>query len=174
VLADEQFTGGTSQRRWPFLDHEQSVRDLVNDAGTLLNHKVYDGFGRLASETSTAAADDIIFGWTGREFDGEAGLQYNRARYNNPATGRFISTDPSGIELSGDYNLYRYAGNNPLNATDPTGLASRVLGQAASAVGAGLGSALGMYSILTVSLSNSASSGIASGTWYAESAVGVA
>jgi RHS repeat-associated protein len=114
------------------------VRDLVNDAGTVLNHKVYDSFGRLASETSAAEADDIIFGWTGREFDGETGLQYNRARYYDPETGRFISTDPSGIELSGDYNLYRYAGNNPLNATDPTGLASRVLGQAANAAASAL------------------------------------
>jgi RHS repeat-associated protein len=138
VLADEKFTGGTSQWRWPLLDHEQSVRDLVNDAGAVLNHKVFDSFGRLASETSTAAANDIIFGWTGREFDSETGLQYNRARYYDPATGRFISTDPSGIELSGDYNLYHYAGNNPLNASDPTGLASRVLGQVASAVASAL------------------------------------
>jgi RHS repeat-associated protein len=163
VLADERFTGGGSQWRWPLRDHEQSVRDLVDDAGTVLNHKMYDSFGRLASETSAAAADDIIFGWTGREFDSETGLQYNRARYYDPATGRFVSTDPSGIELSGDYNLYRYAANNPLNATDPTGLASRVLGQAASAVGAGVGSALGMYSSLTASAANSAATGIASG-----------
>jgi hypothetical protein len=36
-------------------------------------------------------------------------------------TGRFISVDPSGFK-SGETNLYRYAGNNPVNATDPSGL----------------------------------------------------
>ena len=40
-----------------------------------------------------------------------------RARYYDPAAGRFISEDPilSGI------NWYAYCNNNPINATDPTG-----------------------------------------------------
>jgi hypothetical protein len=35
--------------------------------------------------------------------------------------GRFISQDPIGF-AAGDANLYRYVGNKPSNATDPTGL----------------------------------------------------
>lgn len=59
--------------------------------------------------------------FAGREWDSEAGLYYNRARYYNPKIGRFISKDPIGF-ASGDTNLYRYVGNNPVNHTDPQGL----------------------------------------------------
>ena len=61
------------------------------------------------------------FGYTGREFDAETGLQFNRARYYDPATGRWVSQDPKGF-AAGDVNLYRYVGNGPVNATDPSGL----------------------------------------------------
>jgi hypothetical protein len=47
-------------------------------------------------------------------------LQYNRARYYDPATGRWISQDPLGFD-AGDSNLYRYAQNRPPSATDPSG-----------------------------------------------------
>ena len=43
-----------------------------------------------------------------------------RARYYNPATGRFLSEDPLGFAGSGP-NLYAYAGDSPTNATDPSG-----------------------------------------------------
>ena len=59
------------------------------------------------------------FMFTGREYDKETGLYYYRARYYNPQIGRFLQTDPVGY---GDgMNSYRYCGNNPLSATDPSG-----------------------------------------------------
>ena len=48
------------------------------------------------------------------------GLQYNRARYYDPTTGRWTTEDPIGF-AGGDTNLYRYAGNNPTNRADPSG-----------------------------------------------------
>jgi RHS repeat-associated protein len=44
--------------------------------------------------------------FTGREFAHETGLQYNRARYYDPTTGRWTSQDPLGF-LADDTNLYR-------------------------------------------------------------------
>jgi len=35
--------------------------------------------------------------------------------------GRFLGEDPTGFD-AGDHNFYRYAGNDPVNYTDPTGL----------------------------------------------------
>lgn len=58
--------------------------------------------------------------FTGREYDSEIGLYYNRARYYNPKFGRFISQDPIG--QVDDVNLYAYVGNNPVNAVDLSGL----------------------------------------------------
>jgi RHS repeat-associated protein len=66
------------------------------------------------------AASDNPFQYTGRENDG-TGLQYNRNRCYHPGMGRFISNDPIGLG-GGDPNHYPYAGNNPVNATDPLGL----------------------------------------------------
>ena len=43
-----------------------------------------------------------------------------RARYYDPALGRFLSEDPIGI--ADGLNLYAYAGNYPVNMWDPTGL----------------------------------------------------
>ncbi len=45
-----------------------------------------------------------------------------RARYYDPQLGRFLSEAPIGI--SGGLNLYAYAGNDPVNAADPSGMAA--------------------------------------------------
>ncbi|MBK6424616.1 MAG: RHS repeat-associated core domain-containing protein [Gemmatimonadetes bacterium] len=55
----------------------------------------------------------------GREYDGESGLYYMRARYYDPALGRWISEDPIGT--AGGLNVYAYAGNDPVNLTDSPG-----------------------------------------------------
>ena len=47
----------------------------------------------------------------------------SRARYYDPMEGRFVSRDPISF-VGGDVNLYGYVQNNPINLTDPTGLAS--------------------------------------------------
>jgi hypothetical protein len=52
---------------------------------------------------------------------GGCGLDYYRARYYNPAIGRFLSEDPLGSAGSGA-NLYAYAGNNPISFRDSFGL----------------------------------------------------
>lgn len=59
--------------------------------------------------------------YTGREND-LSGLYYYRARYYNPATGRFTSEDPIGW-ASGQPNDYAYVGGDPINLIDPMGLA---------------------------------------------------
>lgn len=82
-----------------------------------MNHFLYDSYGKLISQTGTTPR----YGFAGRELDTESGLYFNRARYYDPLVGRFISEDPSEF-AGGDANLYRYVGNSPTNAVDPSGL----------------------------------------------------
>jgi RHS repeat-associated protein len=55
-----------------------------------------------------------------RESNAETGLYYYRARYYDPAAGRFLSEDPIGF--AGGVNAYRYVGNLPTRFVDPFGL----------------------------------------------------
>ncbi len=119
VLADETEVS----TNWMLGDNQGSIRDVVDSNGSLINHVVYDSFGKVQSQSNTGY--DLRFGYTGREQDGETGLDYYRARYYDSANGRFISEDPLGFG-AGDSNLTRYVRNSPVNGTDPSGLFGQV------------------------------------------------
>ncbi|MBU3978759.1 RHS repeat-associated core domain-containing protein [Patescibacteria group bacterium] len=61
--------------------------------------------------------------YQGQQQDPESNLYYLRARYYDPATGRFISRDPVKGTLTNPQtqNPYAYAGNDPINNSDPSG-----------------------------------------------------
>ncbi len=116
VLADVS-TSGSGSTSWELADELGSVRDVANVQGTVIDHDQYDPFGNLISESNPSNGDR--FKYAEQQADA-TGLSYDRARYYNPATGRFISQDPAGFG-GGDVNLYRYVGNDPTAMTDPTG-----------------------------------------------------
>jgi RHS repeat-associated protein len=127
LLADEAvtslLTAGTIL--WPLADHLGTIRDLASHQvtpthdTTINNHRIYDSFGNLTSESNTAI--DLIFGFTGRQFDEDTELQYNLNRWYDAKAGRWISEDPIGF-AAGDSNLQRYVRNSPTTRVDPTGL----------------------------------------------------
>jgi RHS repeat-associated protein len=80
---------------WYLRDLNNSVRELVNTNGTVLDQLTYDSFGNILSETSPSNGDR--FKYTSREWDSELGLDLYRGRYYIPGIGRFLSEDPSGF-----------------------------------------------------------------------------
>jgi RHS repeat-associated protein len=100
-------------------DALQSVTGLSGHDGGVLQTIKYGPYG---DKTVTSGSDNLNFlHFTGREEDIDSGLYYFRARYYDPAIGRFISEDPKGFKAG--VNFYAYTGNNPINYNDPLGLA---------------------------------------------------
>lgn len=56
----------------------------------------------------------------GQYFDRETNTHYNYFRDYDPSTGRYVQSDPIGLD--GGPNLYAYANNAPTMYTDPLGL----------------------------------------------------
>ena len=96
-----------------------SVRQLVDEAGTLTLAKFYAPYGEVMY---SAGAGQTDYGFTGETTDAN-GLVYLRARYYAPGEGRFLSRDTweGSANRPLSLNKWMYVEGNPVNAVDPTG-----------------------------------------------------
>jgi len=91
---------------------------LVTDANKNIVWKAsYNPFGRASMEVEQIK---LNLRADGQYADEETGLYYNWNRYYNPELGRYITSDPLGLQAG--VNTYIYVNGNPVNYTDPTGL----------------------------------------------------
>ncbi len=98
-------------------DHLGTPQKLVDqDNGTTWEAQ-YEAFGAATVVTELVTNNHRF---PGQYFDAESGLYYNWHRYYDPATGRYIASDPIG--LRGGINTYGYVGARPLVYFDPDGL----------------------------------------------------
>ncbi|WP_417468154.1 RHS repeat-associated core domain-containing protein [Maricaulis sp.] len=113
-------SGGATTVTYTHSDHLGSPAAATNAAGALLWREDYTPFGEARQ---TPAANDDGESFTGHITDSDTGVVYMQARYYDPAIGRFLSNDPVGFAQGGVgyFNRYAYVGNDPVNATDPTG-----------------------------------------------------
>ena len=131
-------------------DHLGSAQTITNWEGVLHERLEYTPYGELWINyiADTAPQDATPFRFTGQELDKETGLYYYGARYLDPRTSRWMSTDPAMYQgdyipgapandearkrngnlpgMGGVYNyvnlhVYHYAGNNPIKYVDPDG-----------------------------------------------------
>ena len=99
------------------------VVQLVCDNSVVASY-TYDAFGNL---TSQIGESDNPFLYCGEYFDAETQTYYLRARYYNPANGRFTQQDAWAFMDASDplsLNLYTYCCNNPVMYVDPSGFYS--------------------------------------------------
>ena len=96
-----------------------STAGISDSGGQYLNRYSYLPFGETMSVSETVPNAFQFVGREGVMSDG-TGLHFMRARYYDPADGRFVSSDPIGIQ--GGIHLYRYAVNDPVDRIDPSGL----------------------------------------------------
>jgi RHS repeat-associated protein len=133
-------------------DKQGNVVALLNANGNVLEKYFYDAFGYptvtdySGNERGHASSCGNRFLFTGREWIASLGIYDYRHRMYHPGLGRFLQTDPMGLQTEGEklsagqkalftpggsapeafssseMNLFRYCGDDPVDRSDPTGL----------------------------------------------------
>jgi RHS repeat-associated protein len=112
-------------------DHLGTPQRLIDPTGNVRWQANQDAWGKEVGDQESEIRDQVRNGinsgyveqplrFQGQYYDEETGLHYNRYRYYDPHSGRYLSQDPVGID--GGANLYGYAANDPVNFIDPSGL----------------------------------------------------
>ncbi len=112
-------------------DHLGSGIVVTDFEGEVYERYEYTPYGEIWIEKGNDISNKIPYRFNAKELDSETGLYYYGARYLNPKTSRWISSDPAGFDLINPNrrgfniiegnNWYSYAGNNPVVYRDPTG-----------------------------------------------------
>ncbi|WP_269765456.1 RHS repeat-associated core domain-containing protein [Burkholderia ubonensis] len=97
------------------------MTDELGDVVWEASYKAWGEAREVIARASKAAGitPRNLLRFQGQQVDEETGLAYNRNRYYDPYSGRFVSKDPIG--LAGGINVYQYA-PNPTGWVDPLGL----------------------------------------------------
>jgi len=101
-------------------DHLGTPRKVIQPGATDTVVWNWDFFGSAFGENPPTGALTFNLRYPGQYYDQETGLNYNSARDYEPGTGRYIESDPVGLE--GGLSTYSYANGDPLDAVDPSGL----------------------------------------------------
>ena len=113
---NQESTGRTG---WMMFDSQGSIVGLVSSDQAVVDSKTFDSNGIVFS----AEAQDTRWGYIGREFESELGLNFFRSRYYDSSQGRFISSDQRVFTGDGA-NPFIYSRNSALNRIDPFGMES--------------------------------------------------
>ena len=108
---------------WHHNDHLGTPQALTDINGTKVWEMSQTPFG-IATVNEDPDGDGLTvtnnFRFPGQYFDAETGLNYNYFRTFDPTLGRYIQSDPIG--LNGGMNTFGYVENNPINLFDSEGL----------------------------------------------------
>ncbi len=90
-ISELQSVNNTPRASFYQYDGRGTVRMLTDSNGKVTDTYAYDAFGNLIAQTGTTPNAYL---YRGERFDTDLGLYYLRARWYNPATGRFMTRDP--------------------------------------------------------------------------------
>ena len=99
-------------------DYLGTPKQVTDRTGKVVWEATYDAFGNLISEKSNQFVFNLRF--AGQYHDTESGYYYNYHRYYDAGTGRYLTSDPIGLE--GGLNTYNYVRQDPYSGVDPWGL----------------------------------------------------
>lgn len=101
---------------------------LSGQSGGNMVSYTYDAYGNTTVNTGSPLNNP--YQYNAEYTDSSTGNQYLRARYYDPASGRFLTKDTYLGETNDPLsrNLYSYTKNNPVNSIDPSGHIGLLLG----------------------------------------------
>jgi len=123
VLKPNASQGTTTDIFYVHADHLATPRKITRPAD---NKPVWtwesEAFGNSLPNENPSNLGNFAYNlrFPGQYHDQETGLNYNYFRDYDPGNGRYIQSDPIGLQ--GGINTYAYVGGNPVNAVDPLGL----------------------------------------------------
>ena len=99
-------------------DHLGTPQKMTAVNGAVVWSAKYSSFGQAFVDQASTVENNLRF--PGQYYDVETGYHYNYHRYYDPQIGRYLRTDPIGVD--GGINLFVYCLNDPVNLVDPEGL----------------------------------------------------
>jgi len=115
----------TAQLFYVHTDHLGTPQRMTDTGQATVWTASYDPFGAaVVDEDPDNDGNGVVMNlrFPGQYYDAETGLHYNYFRYYDPGTGRYLRSDPIGLD--GGLNTYGYVGGNPVKNMDPMGLFS--------------------------------------------------
>jgi RHS repeat-associated protein len=112
---------GSGAPKYLLYDGHGSVRHLADSAGGITDTFNYDAYGNAHGFNPAGAATKLLY--AGEQYDSHLSQYYLRARYYDPANGRFNQMDPFAGSNHDPQSLhkYLYAHCNPIGNVDPSG-----------------------------------------------------
>lgn len=104
-------------------DYRNTPRVIENGSRQVVWRWDATPFGDSAADSNPSSLSSTFTynaRYPGQYYDSESGLHHNWHRSYDSALGRYLESDPIG--LNGGINTYAYVGGNPIRDTDPTGL----------------------------------------------------
>ena len=124
-LSERRGSGASATSKFYSGDLLGSIGNITDSSGTsVTDSSAFDAFGNLFAHAGSTPTPFGFAGQEGYQTDASSGLQLLGNRFYDPSIGRFLSRDPAG---AGD-NWYAYCDNNPVSASDPTGLKLELIG----------------------------------------------
>ena len=113
---------GAASANFIHTDQLNTPRAIANAAGALVWQWDSDPFGKDAANEQPGTQSAFTFNqrFPGQLFDRESNLHYNYYRDYDPVLGRYVESDPIGLE--GGANTYGYVEGDPIGSFDPYGL----------------------------------------------------
>jgi RHS repeat-associated protein len=121
LIGQSRLVGGSWVTHYYGLDGHGSVRFLTDTNGAVTDTYAYDAFGNLIGSSGSGTPNNYLY--CCEQFDADLGFYYLRARFMNPNTGRFWTTDTFEGDQEDPVSLHKYlfVADNPVNNTDPSG-----------------------------------------------------